>query len=160
MALSKLCHVSRATDEKDECDAAFDECEFTFEGVDSLPTFDISTPETSFTPRIISKDRSVRLGILNSNNIAPQLYKDGQFRDITEFGSPRFSNAPFRTIHMNGGSSLARRHFNGDQEQVARGQCIRFFFTNFQILDERGNVIENVNDVPASGNKCVVFRTR
>ncbi|PXF41182.1 Collagen alpha-1(XXVIII) chain [Gracilariopsis chorda] len=144
-----------------DCSKAFDECEFTFRGKTGLSTFSIAgRPDRSFTPRIVSKDASVRLGVLNSNNIVPEFIEDNGVFPITNFGSQRFTPTHFKPYTlMNGqGSGIGHQTFHGNQKQVAKDRCIRVYFTHFQEI--RNNKLINRNDVPRSENKCVVFRTQ
>lgn len=143
---------------KDSCEVAFDECEFTFNGTSSLSTYSIDGPsDQSFTSVIVSKDPDVQLGVLNSNNVVPEFIEDSGAFPITDFGSQRFAPSQFKPYYMwqDQGSGIGHQTFHGNQEELSRNKCIRIFFTDIQLL----NPASNLNQVPKSANKCVVFRT-
>ncbi|KAI0563516.1 hypothetical protein FGB62_38g214 [Gracilaria domingensis] len=144
---------------KDSCEVAFDECEFTFAGKRGLASFSIDgASDKSFTPVIVAKDSDVHLGVLNSNNVVPEFIEDSGVFPITKFGSPRFASSQFKplSIWQGRGTGIGHQTFQGDQQQLARDRCIRIFFTSIQLM----NPFSNLNNVPRSAKKCVVFRTR
>eukprot|EP00178_Gracilaria_changii_P017807 TRINITY_DN5077_c0_g1_i1.p1 TRINITY_DN5077_c0_g1~~TRINITY_DN5077_c0_g1_i1.p1 ORF type:complete len:365 (-),score=56.91 TRINITY_DN5077_c0_g1_i1:490-1584(-) len=150
------------------CKVAFDECEFTFSDQAGLATFEVSEePDTAFTTRVVPKDVSFGLGVLNTNNIVPEFINDVEIqpgatpeaRPITEFGSQSFTPTHFKPywIAQERGSGIGHQTFQGNQAQEARGRCVRIYFTHYQEIRE--NRVVNRNNVPRSANKCVVFRT-
>lgn len=149
---------------RDGCFRAFRRCDFRFQGISGLPTFSISGPaDRAFTPRVISTRRNQILGVLNTNDVISEfVFPDGGFSPITNFGSQRFTPTAFKpfSIPRTTGSGVGHETFQGNQLQVARGRCVRVFFTSYQLLFRNGNVSGNINDVPRSMNSCVVFRTR
>lgn len=150
----------------DACENAFRHCDFRFEGQSDLQTFSISGPDNmAFTPRIISTVHREVLGVLNTNNIVPEfILSDGDFVKITERGHPNFKPTAFKpfSVPHTLGSGIGHQTFHGDQRAVATGQCVRVFFSSYQVLkrqNDRYIVIKNVNNVSRDENKCVVFRT-
>lgn len=144
---------------QDDCQVAFEKCEFTFLGENGLATFNIhGKPDKPFTPLIVSKDPSVTLGVLNSNNIIPQFIEDDGVYPITDFGSQKFASTQFKPYYISEvkGSGIGHQTFHADQEELASNRCIRIYFTHIQLLYPTSNL----NDVPESENKCVVFRTQ
>lgn len=149
--------------ERISCYQAFQQCEFEFEYTSGIPTFRIGGPENeAFTPRVVSRNDNEILGVLNSNGITPEFIIHRQAFPITLFGSQKFTPTAFKpfSIPYTSGSGVGRETFHGDQLSVARGQCVRLFFTSYQTLKPNGDVKDNVNNVPRRANKCVVFRTR
>ncbi|KAI0558481.1 hypothetical protein FGB62_207g010 [Gracilaria domingensis] len=143
---------------KESCEVAFDECEFTFDGESELATFSIDgPPDKSFTPVVVAKDPDVHLGTLNSNNVVPEFIEDDGAFPITDFGSQPFAPTQFKPYYIwqEQGSGIGHQTFHGDQQELSRGRCIRIFFTDIQLKDPASNL----NHVPRSENKCVVFRT-
>eukprot|EP00178_Gracilaria_changii_P010498 TRINITY_DN3058_c0_g1_i1.p1 TRINITY_DN3058_c0_g1~~TRINITY_DN3058_c0_g1_i1.p1 ORF type:complete len:422 (-),score=45.59 TRINITY_DN3058_c0_g1_i1:592-1857(-) len=142
----------------DSCEEAFEECEFTFKGESALATFSVDgAPDKSFTPVIVAKDADVNLGVLNSNNVVPEFIEESGTFPITDFGSQRFAPTQFKPYYIwqEQGSGIGHQTFHADQQELARGRCIRIFFTDIQLV----NPYSNLNNVPISENKCVVFRT-
>lgn len=145
-----------------KCEDAYDDCEFRFAGKLRLPTFNVTgEADMAFTTRIIPKDVSYGLGMLNSNNIIPEfIHDDGTSMEIIEFGSQRFSAHHFKPfwVAQDRGSGIGHETFHGDQEEQAKNRCVRLFFTHYQEIRQNGVV--NQNNVPRSQKKCVVFRTQ
>ncbi|CAN8064475.1 unnamed protein product [Agarophyton chilense] len=142
----------------DSCEMAFDECEFTFKGETGLATFRTDGPaDKSFTPVIVAKNPDVNLGVLNSNNIVPEFIDDSGAFPITDFGSQRFAPTQFKPLYIwqEQGSGIGHQTFHADQGELAKGRCLRIYFTEIQLVDP----YFNLNQVPRSENKCVVFRT-
>jgi len=155
---------SRGRGRPDACLNAFRRCDFRFQGLNFLPTFNINGPaDRSFTPRIVSTRRDEILGVLNTNGITPEfIFNNFQVRPITLFGDQRFTPTAFKPFSIPGtsGSGVGHETFQSNQLEVARGMCVRVFFTSYQVLFRNGNVRSNMNNVPRSRNSCVVFRTR
>lgn len=174
--------------ERTSCKHAFEECRYAFHGIRGLPTFHLrgTKPDVSFTPRIVVK-RGSPVGILNTNRVPVEVLVDGHFRPIEDIRvHPRWTPTHFKPYAIfddrrygrrddrkggrydykrdygngrNVGSGIGHETFIGEQEKAARHQCIRVFFSNIQILDKRGNVVMNLNNVRPSQRRCVVFRT-
>lgn len=154
------------------CRRAYRQCEFRFKGYSSLPIFKIDgTADVAFTSRIISKhhgewlgyvNMTDKLGVLNTNNIEPEFILRRRTIPISSRGHPAFTPTHFKPfpIPHTRGSGVGHQTFHGNQLRVARGKCIRVFFTHYQVLNSDGTVKKNFNDVPRHKNKCVVFRTR
>lgn len=149
----------------DSCEEAFHTCDFRFEGKNGLPTFPIDgKADKAFTPRIVSTVYHETLGVLNTNNIVPEFILGGYNAEITKFGSQKFTPTAFKpfSIPYTPWSGIGHETFHGDQLKVAKGKCIRVYFTHYQLLsqDKYGKYVvkENRNDVPKYENKCVVFR--
>ena len=133
-------------------------------GFRSIPTFRIGgPPDIAFTSRIVSKDPREIIGILNTNDVVPEfILRNGAAVRITHFGSQRFTPTHFKpfAIPRTIGSGVGHQTFHGDQLRIARGQCVRVFFTTFQVLKGvRPPTVANVN-VGREAFKCVVFRTK
>ncbi|PXF48062.1 hypothetical protein BWQ96_02014 [Gracilariopsis chorda] len=139
------------------CVEAYSKCDWTFYNVSSLPTYNISAPaDTAFTPLIVSKNKSVKLTVVNSNNAFTEfVYKEGLLPSVYE-GKPRFRISTFKPFQGINGSRLAHERYTGNQERVASGRCLRVYFSSYQQL-VTGRV-ENVR-VARFDDKCVVFWT-
>lgn len=157
-----ICDVPNSTPDKDACENAFDECQFAFAGESGLSTFDVSgEPDIPFTPKIVPKNVMMALGVLNTNNIIPEFIDNaGSAMPVTEFGTQRFTPTVFKPFWkpQERGSGIGHETFQGNQEEIAMGRCVRVFFTSFQEIQQFRVV--NRNNVPRSENKCVVFRTK
>lgn len=148
----------------DSCRHAFRECDFRFDSHKSIPTFSLSGPaDKSFSPRIVSKNRKETLGVLNSNNITPEVLFSHHFTPITHLHTTEPITPthikPF-SIHHYPGSGIGHQVLSDSQRQVLSGKCIRVFFSEYQVLNKMGHVVKNLNNVPRFANKCVVFRTK
>lgn len=149
------------------CESAYQECQFKFQGESGLSTYNLQPELTdrAFTPIIVPKDPTKRIGVLNMNGIAPEIIADnGGDEPISSYGSPSFSPnhfKPFWISHLFG-SGIGHETFQGDQAEVAKGMCVRIFFTSFQILENTSGwnvVVKNFNNVSKYEDKCVVFKT-
>lgn len=142
------------------CHAAFKKCAWKFRGVKGVPTFRIEgRPNQPFSPAIVAKymKNGNRLGVLNGN-IVPEFITSAGARRMTKFGKQPFTSSAFKPFSRKGRSFMGRENFHGNQLQVAKGKCVRVFFRSFHVVNKHGVVIRNVNNVPKSKNKCVVFR--
>jgi len=144
---------------RNACREAFNGCNFRFQGSSGLRTFSVmGDPDMAFTSRIVSKNSAEILGVLNSNNIAPQfILPSGAANSITLFGNPPFTPTHFKpfSIPYTSGSGIGHQTFHGNQQAVAKGKCIRVFFTSYQTLFPNGDVKGNINNA----RECAVFRT-
>eukprot|EP00173_Palmaria_palmata_P002149 Plantae.Rhodophyta-Palmaria_palmata.ctg2333.p1 GENE.Plantae.Rhodophyta-Palmaria_palmata.ctg2333~~Plantae.Rhodophyta-Palmaria_palmata.ctg2333.p1 ORF type:complete len:149 (-),score=14.05 Plantae.Rhodophyta-Palmaria_palmata.ctg2333:250-669(-) len=138
-----------------------------FKGEYGLSTYNLQPHVTSraFTPSIVPKDKYKRLGILNTNGIVPEFIFDYEAKPITHFGRQNFTPTHFKPFwtYYSFGSGIGHQTFQGNQAKVARGKCVRVYFTSFQELSHYRNkhvVLKNRNNVPKSANKCVVFKTK
>lgn len=149
------------------CQKAYSHCEFKFSGEAGLSTYNIQPDlnDQAFTPIIVSKDPRERIGVLNMNGITPEfIFPTGSVSPITDFGSQPFTETHFKPFWKSDefGSGIGHQTFHSDQAHVAKGKCIRIYFTSFQVLkNENGYhvVVDNRNNVPKWENKCVVFET-
>ena len=160
VAFGSVSHPSKA------CRDAYYRCDFRFVGPDTLRTFYIGgPPDVAFTPRIISRNSDELLGVLNSNNITPEFINEyGGATPITSVPAQQpFTPTHFKpyTIKYTPYSGIGHQTFHLDQKDVARSQCVRVWFSEYQILKSVYplEVKENKNNVPKSLNKCVVFYT-
>lgn len=149
----------------DPCDKAYESCDFRFKyDYRSVPLYDIwESSDNIFTDRIISKDRNENLGVVNSNGITPEFINDdGSVELITDAGKPNFRPTHFKPFYKKylGGSGIGYQAFQGNQQKVAAGRCIRVFFSMYQVLNRSGSSIvkKNIN-ADRYDNKCVVFQT-
>lgn len=142
------------------CLDAFRACDFTFVNTTTLQRFDISRrPDKPFTMRIVSKDPTEILGVLNTNDIVVEFISRLRVIPITLLGKPKFSPTQFKPFPRGWGSGIGHETFQGNQLGVAMGRCIRVHFSSYQLLNRRnGTVIENVNGLGKEAGKCVVFR--
>ena len=149
----------------DYCEQAYKNCDFRFSGYAyGVPEFYIDNyvVDRAFTPKIVSKVPGEILGVLNSNNITPEFIFNYGAKPITHFGNPNFTPTHFKpfSIKYTKGSGIGHQTFHGNQLHVARGKCVRVYFTSYQLLKYHyGPVKENKNNVPKYKNKCVVFKT-
>lgn len=145
------------------CYEAFAKCNFRFKGFSSIPTFNIHVYDnTAFTTQVVSKRQHEILGVLNTNHIVPEFIIGNKALPITQFGSQKFTPTAFKPfpIPYTYGSGVGRETLHGDQLYIAKGKCVRIFFSNFQILSPYNyNVIDNVYNLSRSANNCVVFKT-
>ncbi len=143
------------------CQQAFDKCQFTFQNTSVLSTFNASgIPDRPFTPLILAKNSTYRVGAVNMNNLVPQFIDDTGAKNITLFAQQPFSPTQFKPYYDNQlGSYIGHETYQGNQSAEAKGRCIRVYFSSYQILNAQGNVVDNANNVPKSSNKCVVFKT-
>ncbi len=94
------------------------------------------------------------------NNLVPQFIDDTGAKDITQFAQQPFSPTQFKPYNDNlPASYIGHETYQGTQFLEAKDRCIRVYLTHYQILNAQGNVVANMNDVPKSSNKCVVFKT-
>lgn len=147
------------------CKEAYKKCDFTFAKTTSLQTFNVlGRVDKPFTPKIVSKDDGVTIGIVNSNNIISQFIDNsGLVRNVTKFGRQPFSPTVFKPYTMRNGyfSGVGHETYQGNQRSLVSGRCVRVFFTAYQVLSGHGasrHVVDNVH-VGKKANKCVVFRT-
>lgn len=149
---------------KSGCQRAFETCDFKFKGIRGLPIFNIDVKaDQAFTPRIISTAPGETLGVLNQNGIVSEfIFDNGSFAPITFFGKQPFTPTHFKpfSIPYTTGSGVGHEVFQSNQLEVAKGRCVRIFFTQYQkLIPGTNTVMDNVNNVPRKLNKCVVFRT-
>lgn len=149
------------------CFRAFRRCQFRFVGPHILRSFSINGPaDVAFTPRIISKRSHELLGVLNSNNIVPEFIKpNGYAVPITRVAAKQsFTPTHFKpyTIKYTPFSGIGHQTFHQNQKQIAKYQCVRVWFTHYQVLKTAYPLVvkENRNNVPRYENKCVVFFTK
>mmetsp|Transcript_280 Transcript_280/g.674 ORF Transcript_280/g.674 Transcript_280/m.674 type:complete len:391 (-) Transcript_280:186-1358(-) len=58
------------------------------------------------------------------------------------------------------GSGIGHETYQVGQKEASKGQCVRVFFSAWQLIDATSeNVIANVNVPNVQGSNCVVFRT-
>lgn len=147
------------------CVQAFNDCDFKFAGKNTLSTFFIGgKQDKAFTPLIVSKNPHENIGVLNMNNITPEfINNNGIATPISYVGNPKFTPTHFKpyAIKYTRGSGVGHQTFHGNQLSVAKGRCVRVFFSTYQLLEKYYpfNVIDNVN-VNKYDNKCVVFMTK
>lgn len=145
----------------ERCEDAYRRCQFRFKGESGLTKYNIPQfRDKSFTPKIVSKNRRVRLASLNTNGIVPEFVDVNTARPITQYGSPHFTPTHFKPIWMMSerADGIGHQTFHGNQKSVALNRCIRVFFTHFQ--EFRGERISNQHNIPREKNKCVVFATK
>ena len=147
-----------------KCQEAYDSCDFTFEGVNSVPTFDVSgKADEAFTPRIIRKSalNASVIGVVNSQagEFEP-IFADTNL-PISSEGTPNFAPTAFKTYSLeNGGSGIRHQTFHGNQLSVADDRCVVVFFQSWQVLDAAdGAVIDNMNLLKRDNSSCVAFQT-
>ena len=163
-AIEKLCKalpIPPFPPVSDACERAFEKCDFTFLNRDYLSTFDASgPPDVSFTLPITAKERlNKTVGVINSNFVPQFIDSKGVAKDITQFGSPRFTPTHFKTFKLGMQSGIGHQTYHGRQVFEVLGKCVRVHFSEYQVLDKHGFVTDNVA-VPKRNNKdCVVFRT-
>lgn len=147
------------------CVDEYNQCEFIFMGYHNrVPQFKIGArPDVAFTRAIVSRN-DPDIGILNTNGIAAEFLTVNGFQPITQFGNPKLTPTHFKPLsikHRHFSSGIGHQTFTGNQLFVSRNQCVRVFFTHYQLvsLSHGGNVIGNVNGAMKSDKKCVVFQT-
>lgn len=145
------------------CLEAAKECRFRFHGAELIPTISMSPPsDRAVSPRIISKDSEI-LGVLNSNNIPAEVLHGSYFRPIDSLPVyPRLTPThikPFSILYTPW-SGIGFQTLTKSQRSALSGKCIRVFFTQYQILNKYGHVIENVNYAGKYDKKCVVFHAK
>eukprot|EP00177_Eucheuma_denticulatum_P005152 GFKZ01009384.1.p1 GENE.GFKZ01009384.1~~GFKZ01009384.1.p1 ORF type:complete len:375 (-),score=27.94 GFKZ01009384.1:399-1523(-) len=150
---------------RDSCEVANDMCRFAFQGLNVAPAFPVDGPaNTPFTPIIISTNTSERLGVLNTNRITVEIIEnDGNVIPITALPTMQdFSPTQFKPIVVPNmmASGIGHESFQGDQQDEAKGRCVRVFFTEFQLVQllPPFHVVANVVADREDGT-CVVFRT-
>lgn len=144
----------------DDCETAFNNCDFTFNGATTVQSFDISGPaDTPFTPRITKKTGPGVIGTVNSQagTFEPVFADAGR---ISLEGMQPFAPTAFKALtRMDGGSGIAHETFQGDQLVVAANRCVVVYFQSWQILSANNTVLGNVN-LPSRGDSaCVAFNT-
>ncbi len=146
----------------DSCQAAFDACAFTFEGVTAVPTYIVSgQPDVPFTPRIIRKGGSPAVGVVNSQaGVFEPVFADTG-TPISAEGNQNFTPTAFKTVVRNDtGSSIGHETFQGNQLIVADGRCVIVYFQSWQLLNATGGVvIGNINLAARDDSACVAFST-
>lgn len=158
--------------EYDGCTRAFKRCNFRFQySRHSVPTFHIPvTADKAFTRRIVWKDSSKHIGIVNANRegrfIAPsgasiplsksatggQHFTPYQFKPYTIMRKQYGVKYPVATPY----SGIGHEVFQGNAH-AAKGKCVKVMITHYQTLTSAHppTVSGNVNDA----YDCVVFRT-
>ncbi len=147
-----------------KCAGAYASCDFTFEGVNSVPTYDVSgDADKAFTPRIVhKKNMSGRaIGVVNSQagEFEP-IFADTN-KPISSEGNPKFAPTAFKTYSLKDwGSGIGHQTLHGDQLSVADDRCVVVFFQSWQVLDAPdGVVVRNVNLKKKKASECVAFKT-
>lgn len=158
-----LASTASAHYHQDECEQAYRECEFRFDSYDNIPTFSLAgKADVPFTTAIVSKNAYEILGVLNTNHIAPEVVLSHDYKPITAlYASPSLTPTHIKplSIPYGKGSGLGHQVLTTSQKNALSNQCIRVFFTSYQVLNYHGHVVENANYVPRNKNKCVVFRS-
>lgn len=149
----------------DMCLFAKNLCRFTFEGVGN-EGFTISLdgkPDRAATPRIISRDPDVTLGVLNSN---ADVLISNKFRFVTmQKLNPRFSPHQFKPFSKRDGNNFQGSGIGFERFQIAtdglEGRCAIVFFTNYQYkVTKISPYVRNVNISPYEAmykDVCVAF---
>lgn len=149
---------------ENSCERAFLECDFRFDSYDNIPTFSLAgKADVPFTPLIVSKNAYEILGVLNTNHITPEVIFSHALKPITAlYSSPPLTPTHIKplSISYSMGSGLGHQVLSDSQKKALSNQCVRVFFTSYQVLNYQGHVVNNFNHVPRSENKCVVFRTK
>lgn len=154
----------------DACIRASERCDFSLPSKLILPTVSLDKPfDRAVTGAVRFRRREDKnshsgelctLGVLNANNIPVEVVNRRGFLPLTAISTtPRLSPAHFKPFSIPYGkeSGIGYQTLSSDQKSALRGQCIRIFFTSYQVLNSDGTVKENVNNVPRFRNKCVVF---
>ncbi len=147
-----------------KCVEAYDSCDFTFEGVNSVPTYDVSVDaDGAFTPRITHKKNlnGRAIGVVNSQaGEFESIFADTK-QPISSEGNPNFSPTVFKTYSLKDwGSGIGHQTLHGDQMSVADDRCVVVFFQNWQVLDAPDViVVGNVNLKIKKDPACVTFKT-
>lgn len=148
-----------------ECQAAFDECEFTLAGAQGMvPTYTMRRKsDVAFTRKILSKGND-SIGVVNMNGIMVDFITENGTVPITRLGNPRFVSThfkPFPIMNRNFASGIGHQMFNGNQFNTSKDKCIRVSFSSYQQVSEGPglNVISSENGMKKKDNKCVVFQT-
>ena len=155
----------------DSCTAAFRRCNFRFHGSRfSVPTFSIAGPaDKAFTPRLVWKDSSKRVGVVNANNegliikshgavplskfhTGGQSFTPFQFKPFTIMRKRYDYKHPVATSF----SGIGHEVLQGN-ERAARGKCVFVRFTHYQTLMRSYPPI--VTGIVDDANDCVVFKT-
>lgn len=148
----------------DPCQEAARVCDFRFDSYGNVPTFSLSgEADVPFTSRIISKKGGEYLGVLHTNNITPEVISPEGFKDITQLNTvPSFTATHFKPLSINytKGSALGHQVLSSSQKMALEGNCVRVYFSSYQVLNYYGHAVGNKNHVSVSKNKCVVFRTK
>lgn len=149
------------------CAGAYDACDFKFAGEDAVPTFSVTgKPDKPFTPVIVSRKKGEILGVLNSNNLVPEfILADGTVQEITDAGAtPAFQPTHFKPLPIadESGSGIGHQTYHGGQKKVAKGKCVRVYFSSYQVLagSPSPSVVDNIHVDSKSANKCVVFQSK
>lgn len=156
--------VGAAACPADPCILAEQNCRFGFFGAPGLNTFNIfGPPDVAFTPRIISKTTGEFIGILNSKKeLPPEFIDSNGLATSVAIAIPGFTPTqfkPYAIAPMFKFSGVGHETYQVNTDG-ARDQCLRVFFSNWQILDGPfGNVDDNIDVDANKGDNCVVFRT-
>lgn len=127
------------------CEMAFDDCDYKFMGSMTLQEFPLTgSPDVAFTTSIMPKDGVVPMSVLSSDAVIPEFIgEDGSETPITLAGAtPAFTPTHFKAFAIAGtsGTGIGHQTFDGDQESVAKGKCVRVSFS------------------ATSASECVVFK--
>lgn len=149
---------------RNDCQAAYDQCMFTFDYSQRVPEYYIpATPDYAFTGRIEFKNSTKRVGILNSGKFVPEFISSGGIaQPITAFGSQPFAPTAFKAFAKKNstGSGIGHEVLQGNQLVTAGNQCVRVFFNAYQLFYSNGYVLDNVNLNKKNMRACVVFLTK
>lgn len=149
------------------CRRAYERCDFRFSGDQAIATVSLDgTPDTPASPRIVAKPRgdfangTQQVGILNTNELPVEVILARFFLPLPAFQvTPRLSATHFKPfpVPFGTGSAVGFQTLVESQITALRGQCLRLFFTDYQIISSDATVLDNLVDVPRFRNKCVVF---
>lgn len=150
------------------CRAAFRMCRFRFAEQGGLRTFSVTGPaDQAFTSDIILKNRKQHVGVLNSNIEAEFIGSAGEVTQVSQAIPPpaqAYSPHVFKPYFPSTSgmfSGIGHETFQGQaQLDFAKGKCVRVFFTNWQILNNEKQVVDNFNSNERDTTNCIVFRTR
>jgi hypothetical protein len=133
------------------------QCDFYFAGNnETAPVFDPLNAEDNvkFTYNIMSRTYD-SVGVLNSNGEATSfIFVDGE-QSMKEWNDD-FTTYQFKPSGTSP-SGIMHETFQDNSELYVNGKCVKVYITSWQVLDEEGNVVENVNE--PNEDSCIVFRT-
>jgi hypothetical protein len=149
--------VAEEKDEETTCAAAASQCEFYFEGHENgVPEYNIddTADNVAFTDRILSRDSTVNVGIMNSTGHYASFVLGGDLGEQTMHNYiGAFTPYQFRPT----GNMPRIMHETFQVSGDANNKCVKVYFTLWQSLDESGNVIGNVESDRTTS--CAVFQT-
>jgi len=149
--------IAPEPDVDESCQEAADTCDFYFQGFEySVPTYSLenTVDNVGFTNQIMARDGTL-IGVMNSNGLPASFVLGGTLGiEAMDVYMSAFTEYQFKP---DGNVTAEIMHETFQSANDACGMCVIVYFTEWQVLNAEGDVIENV--YTNSSSACVVFQT-